>query len=61
MNTPVYVCKGTCNAKISQEQYDEGLTQCGADGCTDNGRPFTKMYECDECHELMDTDTQHSH
>ncbi len=35
-----WVCMGTCQAVISQEQYDGGLTKCGADVCTMKGQPF---------------------
>lgn len=43
MKTPIYICKGTCQAEITQEQYDQGITQCGATECTLHGHPFTKM------------------
>jgi hypothetical protein len=61
MNTPIYVCEGTCGAKISQEQYNAGLTQCGADECTRKNQEFTKMYTCDECHEVMKENQPHAH
>lgn len=61
MNMPVYVCKGSCHAKISEEQYNNGLTRCGASDCEQNGQPFTKMYECVECHELLEEDVPHTH
>lgn len=37
-----YVCLGTCQAVISQEQYDNGLTKCGARVCTLKGQQFVK-------------------
>jgi len=61
MNTPVYVCEGTCGAKISQEQYDNGLVQCGAQGCTLQHHAFVKKYECSECGEVLKQDTPHPH
>lgn len=39
-----YICEGTCQAKITQEQYDEGLTKCGTKSCTYFGRPFKKSH-----------------
>lgn len=39
----VYVCKGTCKAQITQKQYDEGLTKCGAKECTMFAKPFKKL------------------
>lgn len=35
-----YVCLGTCQAVISEEQYKNGLTKCGAADCTMHGQPF---------------------
>lgn len=61
MNTPVYVCEGTCGAKISEEEYNKGLTACGADGCTLQGHAFTKMYECSECGKISREDKPHPH
>ena len=61
MNTPVYVCEGTCGAKITEEQFNAGLTVCGAASCDKKGHPFTKMYECSECQNLSQQDTPHPH
>ncbi|MBI2594010.1 hypothetical protein HYW44_05210 [Candidatus Daviesbacteria bacterium] len=38
-----YICEGTCQAKITQEQYDKGLTKCGTESCTYFGKPFKKV------------------
>lgn len=35
-----YVCLGTCQAVISEEQYNNGLTKCGAKECTLYGQPL---------------------
>jgi hypothetical protein len=35
-----YVCMGSCQAVISEEQYMDGLTKCGAEVCTMKGQPF---------------------
>ena len=37
-----YVCMGTCQAVISEEQYAKGLTTCGAEVCTMKGKPFVE-------------------
>jgi len=37
-----YVCLGTCQAVITEEQYKNGLTQCGAESCTLKGHPFVE-------------------
>ena len=38
-----YVCEGTCQAQITQKQYDRGLTKCGTKSCTFYGKPFKKV------------------
>ena len=37
-----YVCLGTCQAVITEEQYNNGLTKCGADVCTMKGQQFVE-------------------
>lgn len=41
-NKKSYVCLGTCQAEVSEEEYNAGLTQCGADVCTMKGQPFVE-------------------
>lgn len=41
-NQKTYVCLGTCQAVITEEQYKNGLTKCGADVCTMKGQPFVE-------------------
>ena len=38
-----YICEGSCKAEITQEQYDKGLTKCGAKDCSLYGKPFKKV------------------
>ena len=35
-----YVCLGTCQAVITEEQYKNGLTKCGAKSCDLKGHPL---------------------
>lgn len=39
----VYICQGTCGAKVTEEECEKGLTKCGAKNCTYYGTPFVKM------------------
>ena len=41
-NDKTYVCLGTCQAVITQQEYNNGLTRCGADVCTMKNQPFVK-------------------
>jgi len=41
-NQKTYVCLGTCQAVITEEQYKNGLTKCGAEVCTMKGQPFVE-------------------
>lgn len=61
MDETVYVCMGTCGAQVSQAQYDNGLTVCGAEACTLKGQPFKKMFRCADCQELHAEEEVHQH
>lgn len=41
-NPKTHVCLGTCQAVISDEEYKNGLTKCGAKECTMHGQPFVE-------------------
>lgn len=49
MDQTVHTCTGGCGAVITQEQYDQGLTACGAQGCNHHGQPFEKRIKCGSC------------
>lgn len=57
----VYVCTGGCGAQISQEQYNKGLTQCGAQGCQHHGIQFEKRMKCGKCGQLYREGEEHEH
>lgn len=38
-----FYCEGSCQAKITQDQYGKGLTKCGTKECTFYGKPFRKV------------------
>lgn len=37
-----YVCLGTCQGVVSEEQYKNGLNKCGAEGCNLKGHPLVE-------------------
>lgn len=39
-NKKTYVCTGSCQAVVTEEEYNKGLTNCGAEGCTMKGQPL---------------------
>lgn len=61
MDEVVYTCIGTCEAVISEKQFNEGLTSCGTDGCTHQGHPFEKRMRCSVCAALYKEGEEHSH
>lgn len=61
MNKVVYICTGGCGAIITQEQYDEGLTKCGAKGCLHHGHPFEKRLKCADCGKIFLENQTHKH
>lgn len=60
MDPTVYICTGTCQAEISEEQYKKGLTKCGAEGCTHHGHPFETRKKCRKCGETYREGTKHT-
>lgn len=56
-----YVCLGSCQAVITQEQYDNGLTSCGDASCTLHGKPFVVGKKSEETgkNEAEETDVDH--
>ena len=52
MNDAVYVCPGECQAKVSQEDFDKGITKCGNETCSLKGVEFKKMVPCADCGKL---------
>ena len=61
MTTKVHVCDGSCGAVISEAQFQGGLTQCGAEGCTRHGQPFTEKLKCDQCGNVYAIGETHEH
>lgn len=61
MDKDVYICTGSCEAKISQERYDQGLTKCGTKDCSMFSQPFKKMKQCRECSTIYEQDYPHTH
>jgi hypothetical protein len=41
-NKKTYICHGTCAAHITEEEYNNGLTACGTEGCTMKGQVFAE-------------------
>lgn len=35
-----YVCLGTCNGIVTEEQFNAGLNKCGTKGCNLEGHPL---------------------
>lgn len=54
------VCLGTCHAEITEEQYANGLTICGAEACTMKGKPFVDGYKCEKCGMTYKENEKHS-
>lgn len=61
MSEEVYICTGGCGAVIAKEQYDTGLTKCGAEGCKNKEIEFEKRLKCSDCGSIFEESIQHSH
>lgn len=61
MNIQTYVCLGSCQAQISEEEYQKGLTACGNDTCENKGKPFSKGGRCMGCSKNFAKGQEHQH
>lgn len=56
----VYICQGTCGAKVSKEERDKGIEKCDTKTCTYYGTPFVKM-EIDSKGNMYPAIEKHKH
>lgn len=56
-----YVCLGSCQAQISEEEYNKGLTACGNDACENRGKPFAEGSKCVTCGKNFAEGQKHQH
>lgn len=61
MNSDTYVCLGDCQAVISNDEYQKGLTKCGTDTCELKGVRFVKGDKCKKCGRNQASDNPHIH
>lgn len=61
MNQNSYVCLGSCQAQISEEEYQKGLTVCGNNACENKGKPFSKGNRYMQCGKNFAQDQKHQH
>lgn len=61
MDKLVYTCAGSCKAEIAEEEYNKGLTKCGAQGCNHFGQAFEKKKKCQICGVYYKEEETHTH
>ncbi|MBI3980672.1 hypothetical protein HY345_01620 [Candidatus Microgenomates bacterium] len=61
MDQKVYVCTGTCQAEVTEEQYQSGIVKCGTGGCTMEGHTFEERRKCSVCGQTYKPEETHSH
>lgn len=61
MNKKTYVCLGICQAVISQDEYEKGLTACGNDQCQFKAHPFVEGAKCSYCGKNYALSAPHQH
>jgi len=61
MNNQQYVCLGSCQAQISDEEYKNGLVACGNNTCENKGKPFVKGSKCVHCGRNYKEEEKHQH
>ena len=45
MGEPRYVCEGTCNGSVSEEEFNSGMNVCGTEDCPKKGEPLVRKEE----------------
>ena len=55
-----YVCLGSCQAFISEEEYKNGLIKCGGEGCDLKGVKFVEGKRCKKCGKNFKSGTKHT-
>lgn len=61
MNQKGYICQGKCQGFVTEEEYLNGLTVCGTEGCDLKGKPFVKGFKCHVCEKVFPEGTLHQH
>ena len=61
MTEKIYICTGGCGAVITKEQFDNGLTKCGTEGCKNKGIEFEKRLKCSDCGVIYQEQASHQH
>lgn len=56
-----YVCLGSCQAQISEEEYKNGLIACGNDVCENKDQLFVKGGRCATCGRNFTEMEKHQH
>lgn len=44
-----YICPGSCNKIISEEDFKNGITMCDSENCERNGQPLLMKLFCPNC------------
>lgn len=59
MKDKQYVCLGTCQAVVTQEQFDNGLKNCGGESYTLKGQQLTEGDKCSTCGRTFAINEEH--
>ena len=43
MPKEIFICEGTCGARLTKEQYEKSPKVCGSEGCSRHGIAFTRV------------------
>lgn len=60
MDKKLYVCLGSDQAMVTEEEYKKGLTKCGGE-CTLKGHPFVEGGKCEICGKNYAASAPHNH
>jgi hypothetical protein len=49
-----YVCEGSCQGKVTEDEHKEGKTTCGTKDCENYGQPLVRREYCSRCNTVYE-------
>lgn len=54
-----YICLGTCQGNVSEEQFKKGMNKCEDKTCEGYQKPLARKLHCLKCEEYFDEGQNH--
>ena len=54
-----YVCEGSCQGKVTEEEFKNGKNTCASEGCKNFGQPLVRSEYCPRCNTVFEEGEDH--